>query len=963
MVYDLSSGGMQLCGCAVGRPCTCGYSVRRVAEESVVAVPDDDKWIEVAPGVVLRLRKEYENVPGTRNFRRMHQYRMSLADAIAEYSAAIAAANAHKKVVSLELVEVASRRKRLDEGRFPPSAGGKALSKKELQDVQQMMSAYSDLTTHLNGRPPGFVASTIPVAVHVLGPHLDLLHAQLSATIQNAKANIQGCKAFVYAMAATRIQAIARGRQLRILHARTLVTMWFRGEFAAAVTLQCFTRRNRARQYVAERRRRRHQCVCKIASIHVQRTVRGFLGRRAAAAKRLSLRQVKEAKAVVTLLCWVRCLAAFRQAKVQKDLRDADRRRIRRQEAAVDVQRVFRGHCGRVKARQRKIESNLSEPVRQLVSELQTTGDLWAFVQAVDNEYRHFDRERRDEEENASTFVNTVLRERMLHQERSLLAWHASRAMASPVVAHQRRLDSAYESPLPSVTSSASVSSPHGTISNSSGSMNSGGVVAPHSLFEMASEDAIHLHQIAPETIDLPDKYPPHVIRHAMAQGYAVEEVVAALRGLEAQGKTTRNVKLVLRELKRRTPLMLNALKSERVVRQSRQKSPPKHVPPPSVVLDSAALSHPPSSDGLAVVDDKMVATFLAQMLPDGVNEPMGKVIFAAAMLAFVPPLVDVDGASSVVLADPWTSSPNSHFAAYVKAPSALLQIRREQLVTAAIAPYEQVLKKNEIVHGGDLDRYANTLRQLQTWNVPGGLAQCIVLVLKNCRRRQHHIDSRHVRRQQSAATVPPSRVKSAARAIASPMTMRSSTADTILYDLTSRGATPASSPDDDPPSHGMSEIQCQFLDMKARIEATALTPVEMDSSLFDLFFQALFVVLPLDEATTQTPTSEAMNPCHLDSFVYQLLDPALTMHASHRLLKRRSQRTATMARAYSNAFKAANCHCVKDIVHRSLDAFHVPDVLAEQVRACIGKVLFPVSRYTIQHYRLPGHTRRTGHS
>ncbi|RHY31239.1 hypothetical protein DYB32_003660 [Aphanomyces invadans] len=585
---------------------------------------------------------ERRNVPGTRNFRRMHQYRMSLADAIAEYSAAIAAANAHKKVVSLELVEVASRRKRLDEGfkvgttdarshrgmcrRFPPSAGGKALSKKELQDVQQMMSAYSDLTTHLNGRPPGFVASTIPVAVHVLGPHLDLLHAQLSATIQNAKANIQ--------------------------------------------------------------------------------------------------------------------------------------------EAAVDVQRVFRGHCGRVKARQRKIESNLSEPVRQLVSELQTTGDLWAFVQAVDNEYRHFDRERRDEEENA--------------------------------------------------------------------------------------------------------------------------------RGLEAQGKTTRNVKLVLRELKRRTPLMLNALKSERVVRQSRQKSPPKHVPPPSVVLDSAALSHPPSSDGLAVVDDKMVATFLAQMLPDGVNEPMGKVIFAAAMLAFVPPLVDVDGASSVVLADPWTSSPNSHFAAYVKAPSALLQ---------------------------------------------------------------HHIDSRHVRRQQSA--VPPSRVKSAARAIASPMTMRSSTADTILYDLTSRGVTPASSPDDDPPSHGMSEIQCQFLDMKARIEATALTPVEMDSSLFDLFFQALFVVLPLDEATTQTPTSEAMNPCHLDSFVYQLLDPALTMHASHRLLKRRSQRTATMARAYSNAFKAANCHCV----HRSLDAFHVPDVLAEQVRACIGKVLFPVSRYTIQHYRLPGHTRRTDHS
>ncbi|RHZ08375.1 hypothetical protein DYB37_001289 [Aphanomyces astaci] len=516
----------------------------------------------------------------------------------------------------------------------PTSTGsGKPVTKKELQDIQYMVSAYSDLTTHLKGRPEGFAPSTIPVSIHVLGPHLDLLHAQLTATIQKAKADLTGCKTFVHNYAMSRIQSIVRGRRVRAHHTASLVTTWFGGELAAAVLLQCFSRTVRARWRVAECRRRHQHRICMLATIHMQRTVRGYLGRKVAATKRVSQRMVQESHAVVTLQCWVRCLVAFRLAKVRRDLRDAARARVRQQEAALNVQRVYRGHVGRVKARQAKIQRSLSDPVRNLVAEFQATGDLWAFVQAVDKDYRQFDRDRQAEEDNATTFVTKVLRERMLHQERSLLvcllcvAWHASRAMASPVVAHQRRLDSAYESPLPSVSSSSSpgvLTSPAGSSTQSGG-----GVVAPHSLFELTtSDDAIHMHQIAPETIDLPDKYPPHVIRHAMAQGYAVDEIIAALRGLDAQGKSTRNVALVLRELKRRTPLMLNAFKSERV------------------------------------------------MLPDGLDEPMAKITFAAAMLVYIPPLVDVNGgATTGSTSPPWTSSPNSHFAAYVNAPSALLQV------------------------------------------------------------------------------------------------------------------------------------------------------------------------------------------------------------------------------------------------------------------------------------------------
>ncbi|RLO09861.1 hypothetical protein DYB28_006466 [Aphanomyces astaci] len=313
-------------------------------------------------------------------------------------------------------------------------------------------------------------------------------------------------------------------------------------------------------------------------------------------------------------------------------------------------------------------------------------------------------------------------------------------------------------------------------------------------------------------------------------------------------------------------------------------------------------------------------------MLPDGLDEPMAKITFAAAMLVYIPPLVDVNGgATTGSTSPPWTSSPNSHFAAYVNAPSALLQV----------------------VHGADLDRIPTPLTQLQTWGVPVGVAHSLVHVLKCCRRRQQHIDPRYIRQQTATS---PARGSVQKESPGAPATPRGSTADTVAYDVSSRASTavvPSTPPT--PPDGSTSESdedlhRRQFAEMKTRIEATALTPLGMDSSLFDLFFQALFVVLPTeaDLSNHQLNAATSLDARHLDTFVYQLLDPALSMHASHRLLKRRSQRTATMARAYSNACKAANCHSVKDIVNRSLEPFHVPDVLAEQVRVCIGKVLFP---------------------
>jgi hypothetical protein len=61
MTYDDegSGGGMQRCGCQLGRPCTCGMRQVKKVEPKVKEEPFFDE-VELAPGVVMRLKKEYE---------------------------------------------------------------------------------------------------------------------------------------------------------------------------------------------------------------------------------------------------------------------------------------------------------------------------------------------------------------------------------------------------------------------------------------------------------------------------------------------------------------------------------------------------------------------------------------------------------------------------------------------------------------------------------------------------------------------------------------------------------------------------------------------------------------------------------------------------------------------------------------------------------------------------------------
>jgi len=84
------------------------------------------------------------------------------------------------------------------------------------------------------------------------------------------------------------------------------------------------------------------------------------------------------------------------------------------------IQRIFRGYCGRQLARKLRIERSLSEPVRLLAEKYMVTGDLWGLLKMVDNDYKRYERERIDEEQNAKTFVDTIIREREMQKEKML---------------------------------------------------------------------------------------------------------------------------------------------------------------------------------------------------------------------------------------------------------------------------------------------------------------------------------------------------------------------------------------------------------------------------------------------------------------------------------------------------------------------------------------------------------------
>ena len=151
-----------------------------------------------------------------------------------------------------------------------------------------------------------------------------------------------------------------------------------------------------------------------------------------------------------------------------------------------------------------------------------------------------------------------------------------------------------------------------------------------------------------------------------------------------------------------------------------------------------------------------------------------------------------------------------------------------------AVAPIIETLKAQRIVHGGDLNQ--TTQAQLNAWHIPSGLAYRLLALVATYRK---------IQRATTGYSRPIVRPRNSRLEITRKdgCASNTSTPDTIVYDSNSLVTTPPS----EVSSNGIEANMIRFADMKARIEATAFTPVSLSSSLFDLLFQAVFVVLPED--------------------------------------------------------------------------------------------------------------------
>jgi hypothetical protein len=147
-------------------------------------------------------------------------------------------------------------------------------------------------------------------------------------------------------------------------------------------------------------------------------------------------------------------------------------------------------------------------------------------------------------------------------------------------------------------------------------------------------------------------------------------------RGLQAQRKDISNPKVVIKELRRRTPLMQNPWKSERVVRseatgKQELSLPPK--PPLPVKAISPPRTKPQNSPAKKTAPPaKFITKNLLESVPGGMSGPIQQLLLVAALKSFDPTANGGEG--MFVLPDDFSCDP---FESYLASTSQLVKVSR----------------------------------------------------------------------------------------------------------------------------------------------------------------------------------------------------------------------------------------------------------------------------------------------
>ncbi|EEY57782.1 uncharacterized protein PITG_00360 [Phytophthora infestans T30-4] len=661
---------MRQCGCHAGRPCTCEmgqksvsadtfscgtcvncrlnarektrtsmklFKPRRCLKSAEYFAELDYDRVVLRDDCVFRMCKPDWNVAAkTPLYNQLHQMRLGMIQTRAISLAYIATQKKLRIKLTSDIRKAEDANKKLE-----------IMKKTTKEQICVDSDAFDSFSKQL-------------IAAETLLPDLRIRLEKANATIFSEQQNIKIIREYVRGFAARKLQSSIRA-YLRFRRWKDVLKKFHEDVcLAAALKIQAIWR-----MFIAKKSR-----------LILESLLRDQVGSNAAKViRRFSVEaiQVKGQKTMIS---------------IQEDAVDiSEQQRKSIDIFAILIQRVYRGFRDRMSFKRIKTRSSLSARVGTLVDKFIVSGDFWGFILEIDADYRRFMHKITEEEEDAATFMSTVMRQRKLDDDQMIQDWFSASALQHPLVSGIDQLTKTY------ISSGSSV---------------------PHAILQSPLvEDLVALSPKKKKDDIFPSDFPPKIIRQAIAKGFALNEVIAVMRGLQAQRKDIEDADLVLSTLQKRLPLMTNPWTSERVVPPSKRQA------------------------------NAFISSNLLESIPGGMNAPIARLLLVAGLSCYDP---GSRGEKGRFISSHGHKS--ALFQAYVNTESPLVKIRTEQQTMEAVKPFLNILLENRCYTAYDILYNVRGVGELISWNIPGFLAKAIYKIIHEIHTQSVRVSRRNIIRE-----------------------------------------------------------------------------------------------------------------------------------------------------------------------------------------------------------------------
>ncbi|TMW56409.1 hypothetical protein Poli38472_006419 [Pythium oligandrum] len=679
-------------------------------------------YLEITSDCVLRMRKpDWDVTSKSVFFNQLRQMRLAMMEKRERAAFVIEEQKRLRKKYNRDLLRVQEALQRMEDAQKRSPGVASRRCSTEVTHVDS--DVFDSLSKQL-----------VPAAT--LLPDVTSRVAKANEIITTEERNLKIIEAFVRDKAVRKLQSSGqeylRGKRWRSIW----ITFKEDAQFAAAVVIQSLVRMYRCKKRkrfllelrdresmmsAAERLRRFFRRLLLARQIQAKLQQEAAL-QKAAANKQLALNKLRVV--VDRIACR---LTLWRWKEIQRQATAHDQQKTLA--SVILIQRMCRGFRERISYRRIRYRRLLSTRVRGLFDRFITNGDLWSFLFEVDADYRRFEDDKKMEEQDASTFVSTLLRQKRAAEDQMMQEWFTASALESPIVKGAQTTKSTWSS-----TEKESFSTDD-TLSHAI--LNS----------PMASD----LSSLSPNSQDdvFPYNLPPMVVRYAMCEGFPLGEIVAVMRGMIAEGKNVNDTKSVVKILRKRAPLMRDSWKPERVFRKELRPE----VSEAPVKLTNPTNSNPANSKAtqpikkrkrpLAARDATFVSGNLLESIPGGLNGSIDRLVLVASLKSFDPTAAGGDGAFVFPIeasADLWRC--------YLSMEPSLIKIRREQQALHASSPYLRLLKEKQCLTAIEVLNRVQGIEEMVVWGVPRPLVMAIYDVIEQIHRQSVNISDRSIKRQ-----------------------------------------------------------------------------------------------------------------------------------------------------------------------------------------------------------------------